>query len=180
MTKTFLCCILLPFIGWHISRYPLICKTLTICACFGYMLVDICEGQRFNQDMYLWMVQSGLIHWSYLDFARGLHHLEFGLDQLLFQFPNLSPEELLFLLPPPLLLQRGIFILLLHALFSHFLIFRLRSRFWVPTYIGRFIWIHDVLTVGASFYCTLWCEKKSVAKIKWYRFFSLKRDICNR
>ena len=39
----------------------------------------------------------------YLDFALSLHHLEFGLGQLLFQLPHLSPEGLLLLvLPPPL------------------------------------------------------------------------------
>lgn len=49
---------------------------------------------------------------SHLDFALGLHHLEFGLGQLLLQLPDLRLEELLLLVAPLLLIPFGTFLIL--------------------------------------------------------------------
>ncbi len=62
---------------------------------------------------------DGLMVSSHLDFALGLHHLEFRLGQLLFQLPDLGLEGVLLLVVSPLLCLSGSFAVLIPAWFSH-------------------------------------------------------------
>lgn len=86
---------------------------------------------------------------SHLDFAFGLHHLEFGLGQLLFQLPDLHLKGLLLLVALLLLSLSGTILILAWFIHPIALCHRVLSRG------GCFFWIYGESTVRAKPHYTL-------------------------
>lgn len=66
---------------------------------------DLVVARFDSQDVFVKVWRLNVAH---LNLALGLHHLKFGLGQLLLQLPDLSFQRLLLLFIPPLLCFFGV------------------------------------------------------------------------
>lgn len=94
---------------------------------------------------------------SHLDLALGLHHLEFGLGQILLQLPDLGPEGLFLLVISPLL-----------GLYETLNVLA-QAWFWRPSAFGRvlrrggsFLCSYSLSAVWANTHCALEKEEKDI------------------